>query len=75
VADTDENVRTYDEWAIRVHCDIAGRPGPHDLGPHPREAEARDRLLWWQENRPETRPELMHRTVTVIRPHWTVAAG
>jgi hypothetical protein len=69
---TDTDIDTTYEWAVRVHGPIRDVPGPHIL-------ECADhglallRLEWWQTNRPDFAPELLRRTVVVIRNAWEQA--
>jgi hypothetical protein len=59
-------------WAVRVHADRGGIPGPWILECSS-EQVARQRLAWWQQKRPDARPELLQREIVVTAGPWTLA--
>lgn len=64
---------TRQVFAVVVDCDIQGAPGPHLLSGEDTEAEARERLAWWQDNRPDVNPTLVRREIVTTRGPWESA--
>lgn len=69
MANTAENVSSYDEWAVQVRCRFEC-PEQHHIVECENETAARTRLTWWRTNSPATEPKLLTRTVLEIREHW-----
>lgn len=59
-------------WAVRVHAERGGNPGPHTLECSS-EQVARQRLDWWQRKRPDAQPELLRREIVTTVGEWAPA--
>lgn len=65
-----EFIRSH--WAVLIDAPVNNVPGPHMLDTEG-EAAARDRLAWWQENRPDANPRLIRRKIVETFGAWEAA--
>jgi hypothetical protein len=64
--------RTRTEWALLIHGPIRGIPGPHLMEPQDGR-DARVRLGWWLEHRPDANPQLVRREIVETAGGWETA--